>query len=132
MISFVGGYKLKRNWELSSRYRFAGNTPYVPTNLEATLASFPEFVLDYSRLGEEKLETFSQLDIRVDKKWNYSQFSLNIFFEVQNVLGQSIPRPNEYGLSRDMSGNLITPLSLSQIDQDTSTSIPSIGIVVDF
>ena len=53
-------------------------------------------------------------------------------FEVQNVLGQSIPRPNEYGLSRDMSGNLITPLSLSQIDQDTSTSIPSIGIVVDF
>ena len=132
LISFVGGYKLKKNWELSSRYRFAGNTPYVPTNLEATLASYPEIVLDYSRLGEEKLETFSQLDIRVDKKWNYSQFSLNIFFEVQNVLGQSIPRPNEYGLSRDMSGNLITPLSLSQIDQDTSTSIPSIGIVVDF
>ncbi|MGB1170108.1 MAG: TonB-dependent receptor [Flavobacteriaceae bacterium] len=132
LISFVGGYKLKKNWEISSRYRFAGNTPYVPTNLEATLASYPEIILDYSRLGEEKLEKFSQLDIRVDKKWNYSQFSLNIFFEVQNVLGQSIPRPNEYGLSRDMSGNLITPLSLSQIDQDTSTSIPSIGIVVDF
>ena len=83
-------------------------------------------------MGEEKLETFSQLDIRVDKKWNYNQFSLNIFFEVQNILGQSIPRPNEYGLSRDMSGNLTTPLSLSLINQDTSTSIPSIGIVVDF
>ena len=132
LISFVGGYKLKKNWEISSRYRFAGQTPYVPTNLDATLASYPEIILDYTRLGEEKLATFSQLDIRVDKKWNYNKYSLNIFFEVQNVLGQSIPRPNEYGLSRDMSGNLITPLSLSQIDQDTSTSIPSIGIVVDF
>ena len=132
LASFVGGYKLKKNWEISSRYRFAGKTPYVPTNLDATLASYPEIILDYTRLGEEKLATFSQLDIRVDKKWNYEQLSLNIFFEVQNVLGQSIPRPNEYGLSRDMSGNLTNPLSLSQINQDTSTSIPSIGIVIDF
>jgi len=132
LVSFVGGYKLKNNWEISSRYRFAGKTPYVPTNLEATLVSYPEIILDYTRLGEEKLETFSQLDIRVDKKWNYNQFSLNVFFEIQNVLGQSIPRPNEYGLSRDMDGNLNSPLSLSQINQDTSTSIPSIGIVVDF
>ncbi|MDB4226513.1 TonB-dependent receptor, partial [Flavobacteriaceae bacterium] len=132
LASFVGGYKLKKNWEISSRYRFAGKTPYVPTNLDATLASYPEIILDYTRLGEEKLATFSQLDIRVDKKWNYEQLSLNIFFEIQNVLGQSIPRPNEYGLSRDMSGNLTNPLSLSQINQDTSTSIPSIGIVIDF
>jgi outer membrane receptor for ferrienterochelin and colicin len=132
LVSFVGGYKLKNNWEISSRYRFAGKTPYVPTNLEATLVSYPEIILDYTRLGDEKLETFSQLDIRVDKKWNYNQFSLNVFFEIQNVLGQSIPRPNEYGLSRDMDGNLNSPLSLSQINQDTSTSIPSIGIVVDF
>jgi len=132
LISFVGGYKLKKNWEISSRYRFAGQTPYVPTNLDATLASYPEIILDYTRLGEEKLATFSQLDVRVDKKWNYSQLSLNIFIEIQNILGQSIPRPNEYGLSRDMDGNLNNPLSLSQINQDTSTSIPSIGIVVDF
>ena len=132
LISFVGGYKLKKNWEISSRYRFAGKTPYVPTNLDATLISYPEIILDYTRLGEEKLATFSQLDVRVDKKWNYSQLSLNIFIEIQNILGQSIPRPNEYGLSRDMDGNLNNPLSLSQINQDTSTSIPSIGIVIDF
>jgi len=132
LISFVGGYKLKKNWEISSRYRFAGQTPYVPTNLDATLISYPEIILDYTRLGEEKLATFSQLDVRVDKKWNYNQLSLNIFIEIQNILGQSIPRPNEYGLSRDIDGNLNNPLSLSQINQDTSTSIPSIGIVVDF
>ena len=132
LISFVGGYKLKRNWEISSRYRFAGKTPYVPTNVDATLLVYPEIILDYNKLGDVQLNTFSQLDIRVDKKWNFQQMSLNIFFEIQNILGQDIPRPPEYGLSRDMEGNLISPTSLSVINQDNSTRIPSIGIVVDF
>lgn len=132
LISFVGGYKLKKNWEISSRYRFAGRTPFIPKDLAATLNSYPEVVLDYSRLGEEKLETFSQLDFRVDKKWNYQEWSLNIFFEVQNILAQNIPTPPEYGLTRDMNGTLINPRSLTEIEQDTSTPIPSIGIVVDF
>ncbi len=132
LASFVGGYKLKRNWEISSRYRFAGRTPFVPVDLNATLNSYPQIILDYARLGEEKLEAFSQLDIRVDKKWNYQKWSLNIFFEVQNILGQNIPTPPEYGLLRDMDGNLVNPRSLSQIEEDGSATIPSIGIVVDF
>ena len=91
LISFVGGYKLKKNWEISSRYRFAGQTPYVPTNLDATLISYPEIILDYTRLGEEKLATFSQLDVRVDKKWNYSQLSLNIFIETVSYTHLTLP-----------------------------------------
>ena len=132
LISFVGGYKLNRNWEISSRYRFAGKTPYVPTNTDATLLAYPEIIPDYNRLGDVQLSTFSQLDIRVDKKWNFQQMSLNIFFEIQNLLGQDIPRPPEYGLSRDVEGNLTSPLGLSVITQDNSTRIPSIGIVIDF
>jgi outer membrane receptor for ferrienterochelin and colicin len=132
LISFVGGYKLKKNWEVSSRYRFAGRTPFVPVNLNQTLITYPEIVLDYTRLGEETLDIFSQLDVRVDKKWNYSKWTLNIFFEVQNILAQEIPTPPEYGLARDDSGNLINPTALTQIEQTTNTPIPSIGIVVDF
>lgn len=132
LISFVGGYKLKRNWEISSRYRFAGRTPFVPKDLAQSLITYPQIVLDYSRLGEEKLETFSQLDIRVDKKWNYQKWSLNIFIEVQNMLAQKIPTPPEYGLARDADGSLLSPRALTEIEQDTNTPIPSIGIVVDF
>ncbi|MFD2567594.1 TonB-dependent receptor [Pseudotenacibaculum haliotis] len=132
LISFVGGYKLKKNWEISSRYRFAGKTPFVPTDLNQTLITYPEISLDYSRLGEVKLNTFSQLDARVDKKWNYTKWSLNVFLEVQNILAQDIPLPPEYGLTRDNQGNIITPISLTEIPQDSGIPIPSIGIVVDF
>ena len=132
LVSFVGGYKLKKNWEICSRYRFAGKTPFVPVVLNQTLTSYPEIILDYNRLGEEKLAIFSQLDVRIDKKWNYPEWTLNIFFEVQNMLAQEIPTPPEYGLSRDDSGNLITPLALTQLEQTTNTPIPSNGKVVDF
>jgi outer membrane receptor for ferrienterochelin and colicin len=132
LVSFVGGYKLKKNWEISSRYRFAGRTPFVPVDLNQTLVTYPEIILDYNRLGEEKLGTFSQLDIRVDKKWNFERWVFNLFFEVQNILAQEIPTPPEYGLARDMQGNLLDPRALTQIESDTNTPIPTIGIVVDF
>ncbi|MBL7471444.1 TonB-dependent receptor [Robertkochia sediminum] len=132
LISFTGGYKFGRNWEFSSRYRFAGRTPFVPTDVEATLERYPEVVLDYDRLGEEKLANFSQLDIRIDKKWNLKKFALNVFFEAQNVLGQNIPQPTEYGLNRNPDGSIVEPRSLVALDSDTGQPIPSIGIVVDF
>jgi len=132
LLSFVGGYKFKRNWELSARYRFAGQTPYVPTDLEATLENYPEVILDYSRLGEEKLDVFSQLDVRLDKKWNLKNFAFDVFIEVQNLLGQDIPSPPDYGLSRDASGAVIEPETLVQIETGEGQPIPSIGIVIDF
>jgi outer membrane receptor for ferrienterochelin and colicin len=132
LISFTGGYKLKKNWEVSARYRFAGNTPFVPTDQAATLANYPEVVLDYNRLGEEDLDIFSQLDIRIDKKWNFEKLSLNVFVEAQNILGQDIPQTPQFGLTRDMSGMIAQPRSLQEIEQDTGQIIPSLGIVIDF
>ncbi len=132
LISFVGGYKLPKNWEVSSRFRFAGNTPFVPTDQEATLNNYPDVVLVYSRLGEEQLDVFSQLDLRIDKKWNFPEWSFNVFIEAQNILSQDIPQPPEFGLTRDMSGNVIQPRQLSEIEQGNGQIIPGIGIVVDF
>lgn len=132
LVSFVGGYKLKRNWEFSSRYRFAGGTPFVPTDLDATLINYPEVTLDYSRLGEEKLGIFSQLDVRIDKKWNFKKFALNLFVEAQNILSQNNPAPPEFGLNRDGTGQLVQPRSLVALEQSAGRVIPGIGVVIDF
>ena len=133
LISFTGGLKLNRNWELSMRYRYAGKTPYVPVNLTETLISYPEIVLDYNSLGINKINAFNQADIRIDKKWNFKRFSFNFYFEIENFLVQSIPRPPEYGLSRDLNGFIISPKSLKEIDTSRSnTPIPTFGLVFDF
>ena len=132
LISFTGGYKLKKNWELSSRIRFSGKTPYVPINKEETLNSYPNIVLDYSRLGELKLKAFNQLDVRIDKKWNLKKYAIDLYIEFQNLLTQNTPQPPEYGLERNDKGEQVTPKSLVEIKTDDGKLIPSIGFVIDF
>lgn len=132
LVSFTGGYKLKKNWEVSARYRFAGETPFAPTDQAATLENFPEVVRDFSRLGEEKIGIFSQLDIRIDKKWNFEKLSLDLFIEAQNILSQDTPQPPEFGLNRNTNGAVVEPRSLVEIPQGSGQVIPSIGVVVDF
>ena len=132
LSSFSGGYKLKKNWEISSRWRFSGKTPYVPYDLDASLANYPNMILDYSELGNVKLGNFSQVDIRFDKKWNKENISINFFIEILNLLAQKIPSPSEYGLERDTTGNIITPFNLIEIDVNRQSMIPSFGFSIDF
>ncbi len=134
LISFSGGYKLKRNWEISARWRFSGKTPYVPVNQNATLQAYPEVVLDYDQLGNVKLDPFNLADIRFDKKWNFKRYSFNFYFEIQNFLAQAVPIPDEYGLNRSETGALILPQSLVKVntDENTNIPIPTFGFVVDF
>jgi len=133
LITFTGGYKFGNNWELGLRYRFLGSTPYPLVDEEATLAVYPDFVLNFQRLGEERLDPFSAADVRIDKKWNLKGFTLDLFLEVQNVLNSDIPNPPEYGLARTEEGVIIDPRQLALInDVDNSQAIPTIGIVIDF
>jgi len=133
LLSFTGGYKLKRNWEVSLRYRYAGETPYVPTDVAASLAAYPRIVLDYNRLGDVTLDAFSQGDIRIDKKWNFKRLSFNFYLEVQNFLAKAVPRPQEYGIARNEDGTEVNPRNLVLIDTDrTETPLPSFGFVFDF
>ncbi len=132
LVSFTGGYKLNKNWEISARYRFAGKTPIVPINIEETTTRYPDIVLDYRKLGEQNLGVFSQLDVRVDKKWNFKKLSLDLFLEIQNMLMRKSPQAPEYVLERDDEGNVMNPRNLVQLAKEDGSMIPTIGIVVDF
>jgi hypothetical protein len=43
-------------------------------------------VLDCSRLNSERLDLFNQLDLRIDKKYNFKRTSLDLFVDIQNIL----------------------------------------------
>ena len=89
-------------------------------------------ILDYSQLGDVKLGNFSQLDIRIDKKWNRENFSINFFLEILNLLANKIPVPKEYGLERDDFDEIINPFNLVEVDVNRESIIPSFGFSIDF
>ncbi len=133
LVSLLGGYKFGKNWELSGRWRYLGSTPFAPVNEQATLDNYPAVIRDFSRLGEVRLDPFSQVDIRIDKKWSFSSFSFDLFLDIQNVLAQTQPEEPQFGLQRDEAGNIIEPRSLVRVNTNPEGSVlPSIGVVFNF
>ena len=134
LASFTGGYKLNKNWEISSRFRYNGKTPYAPIDETFSLANYPDLRLDYDLLGNENylLDPFTQLDLRIDKKWNFTSSSFNLFIEVQNLLSANNPTPPEYGLARNSDGSIKNPSQLKELPRSEGQFIPSIGLVFDF
>ncbi len=133
ILSFTGGYKLKKNWELSSKIRYTGKTPYAPVDIFSSVKSYPEIIFDYSKLGNYYLTEFTKLDIRIDKRWNFKSTSMNFYIDIENLLMNEIPIPPEYGLERDQNQNIVNPRNLIEVISDNRNSIiPSIGFVFDF
>ena len=66
-------------------------------------------------MGSQKIDVFSQADLRIDKKWNFKNLSFNFFIDIQNVLAQINPQPQEFGLQRNIDGSVVFPENLIPI-----------------
>jgi len=127
LLTFTGGYRIGNSWEFSLRTRLLGKTPFAPINEDRSIETYPAFVFDYNRLGQERLRQFNATDIRIDRKWDFSNFSLDIYFEIQNVFAQNTPSEPSYLLQNGSNPELV------RVDQLSESSIlPTIGVILDF
>ena len=143
-LSLVGGMKLKRNWEMGAKFRMASGRPYTPYDVQRSLVKGNWDVKgvalnDYSRLNAERLGTFSQLDVRVDKVWYFKRSSLNLYMDIQNFLNKEYVGQPTLIASQDSAGNLITDPNATlpsyrgdYLVNSTGFLQPSIGVIFDF
>ncbi len=147
LISSTLGYKFKRNWQLGLKYRLAGGSPYTPFDLQASQQSYLLLgtgVLDYTKLNSQRLNTFNQLDFRLDKKFNFKKTSLDVFIDVQNLLAFKQQAPPNYTFKRndDNTAFATTDGKPSALDgsnsipvllpNNSALSTPTIGIIFEF
>ncbi len=146
LVSALLGKKLKKGWELGLKFRYAGGAPYTPFDLEASRANYLSQgvgVRDLSLLNTQRLDAFNQVDLRVDKKWNYKQFTFDLYLDIQNAFRSATPQPAEYTFERNTDGSYTTtdgqpvrqdgsnaiPLLL---DDDSPFFVPTIGFIIEF
>ncbi len=143
-LSLVGGVKLKRNWEMGAKFRLATGRPYTPFDVQRSLVKSNWDVKgvalnDYNRLNTERLGTFSQLDVRVDKVWYFKKSSLNLYMDIQNFLNKEYLGAPTLIAAQDASGNLMTDPNATvpsyksdYLVNSTGFLQPSIGVILDF
>lgn len=146
LVSALFGKKFKRGWELGLKFRYAGGAPYTPLDQEASRLNYLSLgtgVRDINRLNSERLESFSQVDLRVDKKWNYRRFTFDLYLDVQNLFLSKTPVPADYAFERNLDGSYkstddgpIKPDGSNAIPVILENSepffVPTIGFIVEF
>ncbi|MCB0739086.1 MAG: TonB-dependent receptor, partial [Bacteroidetes bacterium] len=140
-LSLTAGKKFKKNWEVGARWWFVTGGPYTPFDLErsATKAVWDvtgRGLPNYDRINERRLSNFNQLDLRVDKKYYFDKWSLNVYFDIQNVYGSSQAGQPFVDVVRDDLGNPVSAnqfqYQLTTLENNLGTTIPSIGIIAEF
>lgn len=142
-LSITGGYYFKRNWELGARLRYNSGQPYTPYNVPASMYILNwdvtgQGIPDKSQLNSQFTGAFRQLDIRVDKKYFFDKWSLNLFLDIQNLLNAKTQLPPFLSVQRDVTGEpLIDSANPGSylplfIANESGSVIPTFGFVVEF
>ncbi|MFZ4620874.1 MAG: TonB-dependent receptor [Bacteroidota bacterium] len=77
IINLGGGYILNEFWEFSSKFRFATGRPYTPYNTDGSQ--------NISAYNTQRISANHSLDIRVDRRWNFEQWNLITYIDIQNI-----------------------------------------------
>lgn len=144
IFTLTGGKIFKKNWELGVRYRYVGGAPITPYDPAITLTRSvwdvqQRPVFDFANLNTQRGGPTQQLDIRIDKKWNFEKWAFNVYVDVQNLLNQqTVLNPFIVAKIDPTTGAPIvdpndpTRYLADQIPNTAGTRLPTIGIIVDF
>lgn len=80
----VGSYKLG-NWEFGARWQLSSGNPITPVVNAIYVADFNYYLPFYGDINSDRLPTAHQLDVRIDRKWQFRTWSLSAFLDVTNV-----------------------------------------------
>lgn len=79
-----GGYILNDEWEFKVRWIYAGGVPYTPFDLEKS-KELNTGVFNYSKVNSKRLPDYHSLNLRVDKRFYFSNSSLIVYLSVWNA-----------------------------------------------
>ena len=136
-----GTYDLPHRWSIGAKLSAIGGAPYTPYDEEQTALknywdATGRAALDYSRYNEGRLKPFVQLDVRVDKVWEFRKWSLGIYLDLENITFSAITLPDAL-LSTGIIENPSAPTEeqryiLKRIRQRNGTLVPTLGVTAEF
>lgn len=143
IFNLTAGKKFAKNWELGLKFRFLGGAPYTPLDAQTSAQIevwdvTQQGVLDWSRLNAFRYGANHGLDFRVDKRWFFPSWSLNVYLDVENAYNFQFEDRSFLDVVRDENGEaLVDPDNpeaylLEEVSNSSGTVLPSIGLLIEF
>ncbi len=85
ILTVLGSYRLGQGWEVGARFRLVTGSPTTPVVGGLYDANSLSYTQQNGAMNSARNPYFHQLDLRVDKAWNFSWGSISFFLEVLNA-----------------------------------------------
>lgn len=143
IVSLSVGKSFKKNWDVGVRWRFSGGSPFTPIDI-ATSSLIPVWNVtgrglpDYNQLNAQRLGSFHQMDIRVDKKFFFPSWNMNFYIDIQNLYNFQVETaPILLVVTDENNVPLVDPnnpnaYQTEQLANIAGTVLPTIGIIIEF
>lgn len=139
-----------RDVEIGMAYRYQSGLPRTPFSDASALVLNWDIsgtgILDYNRLNTLRNGAVNSVDLRVDKKWYFSKWSLNLYLDLQNLNGNYVSSPtllldrpldeNNRPIGEGRIVNFDASIDeqrylLKEVDTGSGSVLSTIGIVVE-
>ena len=139
-----------RDVEIGVAYRFQSALPRTPFADDSDLLLNWNVNggarLDFARINTLRGTAVNSIDLRIDKKWFFKKWSLNLYLDIQNVNGNAVAQPtllldrpldtNNMPVGDPIIVNPDAPLEeqrylLKELDTASGNALPTVGIVVE-
>ena len=144
IVNLTAGKKLKRNWELGAKFRLTGGRPYTP--FDTLISSYVQVwdvtqtgILNNAFINANRLPLNHQLDFRIDKKYFFKRWNLNLYLDIQNAYAFKATLPSNLVVARNTAGQpIVIPGSnparyeTKFLSNQSGTVLPTLGIIIEY
>lgn len=143
ILNLTGGIRLNKYWEVGLKFRLQGGSPYTPYNTELSARKdiwdvSRQGIFDWDKLNTKRNPLSHGLDIRVDKRWFFKKWALDLYIDIQNIYNKEIELQPYLDVAKDAAGNSVqdptnpSAYKLDFIENTYGTVLPSIGVMIEF
>ncbi len=135
---------VNQTFQIGMNFRMQTGLPYTPYDEEASALTrnwnvFGQALFDYNQLNTLRTNTFYGFDFRIDYKWFFNKWSLNLYFDLQNFPSRAVQFPRLI-LDEDANaqpqiinqGQANESYRLRYVNSTLSVSVPSVGIIIQY
>ncbi len=113
IMNLVASFRLGRGWEVGARFRLVSGNPETPVKDGTFVADSNGYLPTLGARLSTRKPLFHQLDIRVEKTWEFERWMLSVYLDLQNVYYaknvEFVTWDYRYNKSYDIQGLPILP-----------------------
>ena len=123
VLTVLAAYQLPDNWQLSALWRLASGAPTTAVRGSIFNVDQGQYLPVTDLANSDRLPLFHQLDLRVDKGWDFAGWALTTYLDIQNVYNQDNVEASTYVYNYDFT---------DKTAQTVLPFLPTLGVRASF